>query len=342
MRRARRTVVPALLALVAILSPAAALPVSAQSSAPPTAEPEPEGIALMPKPGTAGVSASGSHYELGVVPVGGTFRGQLIARNLGGETETAQLYGADSIPARGGGFGFTIKDQQPVDVGSWLRITPERVTVGPHQDVPVEFVLTVPVGATPGEHVGGAVLEPVEPASGGAVRIGTRVVVGIYLTVAGAGGEAAPDLAITKLRAPRTGAGICPTVAYTNSGTTVLDPTAEITVRPGFGRPTKTYLAGKVGGVAPGASIEVELPCVKKTPLGRSKVTITLKYPGGSEQASAAVNHWPFTVVAAGSILLLVLLALLWLFFLAKRRDDEGEDEEGAADSGEFAVGHRE
>ncbi len=330
----------AAVALAAAFAPASLAPAAAQTPTPPPSQattPEPEGIALSPKPGTPGLSSSGTHFELGQVGIGRPVRGTLIARNLGEKTETADLYGADAVPARGGGFGFTPRGEAPMDVGAWIRLDTKRITLARRQEATVGFTVVVPNGATAGEHIGGVILEPVDPASGGAVSIGTRVAVGVYLTVGGSGSEALhPGLTITTVRAPLRDGRACPHIAYTNSGTSVLDPTAEISVDPLLPGKTKRYPAGKVGGVAPGASIEVDLPCVNTVPFGKSRITVTLRYPGGSAERGTDVNRWPFTVVAAGSILLLLLLGLLWLFFLLKRRDKEEEEEE--AEEGDVPV----
>ncbi len=300
-------------------------PSSAQTPTPSSA-PEPMGVALAPKPGTPGISPSGSHFEFGRVDIGATKRGVLVARNLGDTTETVQLYGADAIPARGGGFGFTPSGETAKDVGAWIRLDIRRIILGPRAEQTVSFEVVVPAGASAGEHIGGVVVEPVESVSGGGFRVGTRVAVGIYLTVAGSGAAALqPSLTITKLRAPVSKGQACPRIAYANNGTAVLDPTATITVDPGFGRKPVSYPAGKVGGLPPGAAVEVDLPCVRKVPIGSSRLTVTLDYPGGSAGRAVGVSRWPFSVVAAGLLLLLLLLALLWLF-LARRRNDRDDE----------------
>lgn len=315
-------------------APQLAPPALAQTAPPSqSAEPVPRGIAISPLEGTPGRSASGSHFELGDVAIGRRVHGELLARNIGDTVETGDLYAADALPARGGGFGFSARTEKPKDVGAWITIDTRRITLRPHEETTFGFDLVIPAGATGGEHIGGIVLEPVAPASGGAgVKIGTRQAVGIYLTVTGATAAAPrPELTITRLTAPLRDGAACPTVSYTNSGTTVLDPTVDIEVDPVLGRRPTTYPAGKAGGVAPGESLTVDLPCVRKVPVGKSTLTIRLKYPQGSAQKSVDVNRWPFTVLAAGSLLLLLLLALLWLFFLAKRRNRDENDEPAVA-----------
>ncbi|HVE99060.1 MAG TPA: hypothetical protein VNA12_07760 [Mycobacteriales bacterium] len=326
-----RTLIRCVLSALLVASLGTA-PVAAQTP-PPSEPPEPTGVTLIPKTGSPGISTSGTHFEFGLVPPGRAIKGQLLARNIGDETESAILYGADATPARGGGFGFTTNEETPRLVGAWLRLDRDRITLKGKETATIGFELVVPEGAPGGEHVGGLILQDAEPTSTGAVAIGTRIAVGVYLTVQGGSAQALrPSITITKLRAPVSGGEACPTLGYTNTGTAVLDPTAEIVVDPKLPGKTKSYPVGKVGGVPPGTSIEVELPCVAKVPIGGSTLTVRLGFPGGGAERGTDITHWPFAVYAAGSLLLLlILLLLLWLFLAKRRNDDEEEVESSGA-----------
>lgn len=306
-----------------------------------TGQPEPSGITLTPAPGSPHVSKSGTHFELGMVEPGAVTRGTLLARNLGDQTERATVYGADAIPARGGGFGFTTQRERPTDVGAWIKLDRTEITLAGKQTTTFGFQVVVPPGATAGEHIGGLVLQPVDPASGGTVEIGTRIAVGLYLTVAGGSAEPLrPSLTITKLVTPVRDGRVCPTVAYRNTGTAVLDPTAELRVDPKLPGATKRYPLGKAGGVPPGGSVEVDLPCVDRVPFGGSELDLTLSFPGGSAGRATDVTYWPFSIIAAGSLLLLVLLALLWLYLFLRRRDKREEEEASDGVTGQAAPTH--
>lgn len=329
MDRARRLIrLVSSTVLVGVLAAAGA---QAQTP-PPSQPPEPSGVTLLPDRSSSAVSKSGSHFEFGVVVPGSPKRGVLLARNLGNETEEAELYAADAIPARGGGFGFTTKEEGAQRVGAWLTLDRTRITLRAKETTTIGFRLLVPEGAPAGEHVGGLMLQPIQPTSTGTVVIGTRIAVGVYVTVQGGSAEPLrPGITITKLRAPVKDGQTCPTLAYTNSGTAVLDPTADIVVDPKLPGDAKRYPVGKVGGVLPGTSIEVDLPCVKKLPLGGSTVTVRLGFPGGSAERGTDVTYWPFAVYAAGSLLLLILLLLLWLLLAKRRKRDEDDDETSGA-----------
>jgi len=301
-----------------------AVSAGAQTAPPASEPPAPSGITVRPAPGSKSVSKSGSHFELGVVTPGTPWRGAVFLRNLGDTTETSDLYGADAIPARGGGFGFTPRGEKPTDVGAWITLDKSRITLKARETATVGFSVAVPTSAPGGERVGGVIAEPVEAVSGGGFSVGTRIAVAVYLTVPGsAGAPLRPSLTITKLRIPVRNGQACPSLSYTNDGTAVLDPTARITVDPVLGGSAKSYPAGKVGGLPPGGSIDVELPCVRSVPPGPSRITIELDYPGGTASDDVRVTHWPFAVIAAGILLLLVLLALLAMLLrsLLKRRE---------------------
>ena len=126
------------------------------------------------------------------VTAGQTLTDGVTVENLGAVPITFTLYPADAFNAGGGG-GFALREfgKPNKDVGTWVKLSKNQVTVPPKKSLTVPFTMTVPRNASPGDHVGGIVAlnasaEQVQQQQG--VTVGIRRAVGtrIYARVAGA------------------------------------------------------------------------------------------------------------------------------------------------------------
>jgi hypothetical protein len=112
---------------------------------------------------------------------------------------TFRLYATDAFNDVEGAFDVLAGSKKPKEVGAWIRLDQEMITLAAKKQATVPVTVHVPAGAAPGDHAG-AVLAS-SPAVGtspdGKVitvdrRTGTRV----YIRVAG---PLHPELAITKV-----------------------------------------------------------------------------------------------------------------------------------------------
>lgn len=72
------------------------------------------------------------------------------------------------------------------DVGTWIKLSKNEVTLAPYTSEIVPFTFTVPADAEPGDHMGGIVIQEKEvPKGEGSITIITRVGVRIYERVPG-------------------------------------------------------------------------------------------------------------------------------------------------------------
>ncbi len=108
--------------------------------------------------------------------------------NLGNEQLTFRVYATDAFNTETGEFGLLPGGDDPVDVGTWVTLAQENLTVPPGMAVTVPITITIPEGATPGDHVG-AVLASSEALStnesGNAVVLDRRTGTRLYLRVNG-------------------------------------------------------------------------------------------------------------------------------------------------------------
>ncbi len=323
----RRLVVPLLLVLL-LATPGA----SAQQ--PPV--PSGQGVNVVPSPDSRYRGANGTVAELGQVAPDQPVRDAVLVRSSFDEDREVLLYGADAVPARGGGFGFDARTDSREQVGAWLSVA-ESVVVPARGEVRVEYTVAVPAGTPGGEYVGGLVAEPVGQAAGSGVQTVTRFAMALYLRVPGGSagetpGRGSPDgrFVFERLELRRQGDLVCPVTSYRNDSQDILDPTASVRVEGVLGRGGSYEQRG--GAVLPGSAATVELPCVGR-PLGpRGRVEVTLSTPRGTERltADAAWLPWPFVVACLS--LLLLLVALLLLLLRGARRRRRPDAAERAAD----------
>jgi len=105
-------------------------------------------------------------------------------------SQTFYVYPADIAKSTGGGFAIKQRKEEMTDIGSWIEIEKNEVTLPPKSSRTIKFTLTVPNDnkLDAGEHAGGiAVEEKVDenlPKKDG-ITIHTRIGVRVYITLPG-------------------------------------------------------------------------------------------------------------------------------------------------------------
>jgi hypothetical protein len=290
-----------------------------------------EGVNVVPVQGSAFRDPTGSFVELGEVELGRAVADAVLVRSTLREDVEVLLYGADAVPARGGGFGFDGRGEPAEQVGAWLRLDQPSVVVPAGGSVEVPFTVTVPPGTPGGEYVGAVVAEPADQAVGSGVGTVTRFAMSVYLRVPGGAAGATPGrgrpdgrFTASELELRKDGEAVCPVVTYRNESQDILDPVARVRVDGPLGR--ASGYEQKAGGVLPDTEATVVLPCLSRPPGPGTRVVVELETPRGEQrlEADAAWLPWPF-VVASTSLLLLVL-ALLALLLRGLRRRRHAAD----------------
>jgi Bacterial protein of unknown function (DUF916) len=83
----------------------------------------------------------------------------LIVTNVGSATGTVNLYPVDAFTAATGGIVFRARTDARLDVGTWIKLSQQRVTLGAGQRQVVSFQVIIPPHVRSGQHVGGIVAE---------------------------------------------------------------------------------------------------------------------------------------------------------------------------------------
>ncbi|MEV8512361.1 DUF916 domain-containing protein [Dactylosporangium sp. NPDC051484] len=315
----------------------AAAPVVA---APPNPSPSPGASAPGGTPVTWSVAPAAAQgpdgrpaFELETDP-GQTLRDVVAVTNFSAAPVTFRLYASDAVNTASGGFDLLAGDTKPTDVGAWVVLARQQVTVPAHATVNVPFTLAVPANGTPGDHVGGIVASLQQPGSGPVVienRIGSR----IYLRVHG---KLVPSLAVTRLDAdyhdsinPFSGGDV--TVDYTvrNTGNVRLAAGQLVDVTAATGSRLSTAAGPAVAELLPGQSLRYRLTVHGVGPLGPLGANVVVtpaavkgdKYTEslsaaalGTGQRSADLFAMPWSQLAV----LLLLAGAVWLSVIELRR----------------------
>ena len=160
---------------------------------------------------------------------------QFVVKNGSKSSESFVVYGEDAtnVPVTGG-YAFEQRSQMHnTTVGTWLTVGTSQFTVPPGKELVATFQLTIPANASPGDHVGGLVVEQVKAttpqASSGGVNVVLRRVIRMYVHVVGA---SFPELTIENLtvfhQSPAfpylEGTKVAVRFDLVNTGNEIIDP----------------------------------------------------------------------------------------------------------------------
>ena len=266
-------------------------------------------------------------YELGQ---GAVLEDSVILSNFGTVDLTFRVYATDAFNNADGQFDLLSGDQPPTDVGSWITLAQELITVPACKQVTIPMTITVPADAAPGDHAG-AVLASSESIGtgpeGAAVTLDRRTGTRVYLRVSG---DLFPELAVADVDTSYDHAlsplGGGATVTYTieNRGNVRMGGTASMTIGGPFGLGDQTIQLPDVPELLPGESITVTADAKDVAALFLSFTTVKVVPTDGGASGSAAGDDTTFTPPLS------VLVGLLLVIFgvLARRayRRHRGDD----------------
>jgi hypothetical protein len=90
---------------------------------------------------------------------GGTVRGKVEVLNVGSKAGTTNLYAVDATTGETSGAVYRSKGEPRRDVGRWISISSQTLSLGPGESRIVSFAVHVPDDAKPGQHLGGLVAQ---------------------------------------------------------------------------------------------------------------------------------------------------------------------------------------
>jgi hypothetical protein len=170
-------------------------------------------IFASPSSATSPVSADELGFTMSVVPLsdpaitangyfvyrvqGSTgLTGSVLLKNPGAQAITIELAAVDATTAQTGGTAFETGNLTTNATGAWLKLAASSVTLAGGTQQPVDFAVTVPQSAGPGQYLAGisayvrsvpstAVADQGSARVGASVTMQTRYVIGVQVDVAG-------------------------------------------------------------------------------------------------------------------------------------------------------------
>lgn len=274
-RWARVLMVPAV--AFALLVPAAAA----------QAEDETVGIAGGPANETGPDGRSRFSYSAGP---GQNVADRFVVRNTGTTEQTVTVFGSDAYNTNDGAFALLETGDQPVDAGSWVTFAgapSAEVTLAPGAQQVLDFTVTVPADATPGDHAAGIVVSA--QAAEGQVVVDRRVATRLYVRVSG---PLTPALTISSIAASQTqgwnpfNGPVDVTVTVQNTGNVALAADVSASVTSWFGMAASSTAREELPELLPGTTREVTFRVPSVARWGYLKPVVQLD-PKASTDATA-------------------------------------------------------
>ncbi|WP_327367805.1 COG1470 family protein [Streptomyces sp. NBC_01217] len=223
-------------------------------------------------------------------PPGTVLQDRLSVTNSGTAPVTVRLRGADAYNTDDG--GFAVRDGKgSTGTGAWLRTAAAEVTVPARTRADVPFSVTVPAGATPGDHPGAIIVRSGDRSMG--VRIQLRV-----------GGPTLAALTVEDVSVSGR------TIHYTlvNRGNTALTPRLAVGADGVFGKLLRRGARTLPVELLPGQRVRLSEPWRDAPALDSATVRLRVTAAGGAHgEATARAVFVPW---AAGGAALLLLAAV--------------------------------
>lgn len=279
------------------------------------------GPALAVDNGTLGIRPSNESdfFHVGLAP-GAAADETAIVSNHTGAPVTLLTYAVDGQNTAQGTFAFAGQDDPAKGVGAWVHLDGGQVTVPAETDTPVHFRLTVPEGTPPGDYAGGVIIQapPVQGTTttvhDTAVRIDTvlRQGVRIYLKV---DGTPVKSLTHGSLTWAQHGSDLDFTLPVTNTGNTILHPTADLSLG-GWPDNGATARFSTPESVLPGSTVDLHATLAGAPPAQDGTASARIASEAGTQEATTGILYAPW--LALGIALVLAAAALYGLWRLAR------------------------
>ena len=204
--------------------------------------------------------------------------------NSGTAKGSASLYPVDATTGQTSGAVYLNQNDPRKDVGSWLRLGVQQVTLNPGQSQVVSYQITIPGTVRSGQHLGGIVAENLtqssSPQSNSAIQIKVKnlTIVAVQVNLPG---TAIEQLAGTGVQAGGEHSYQELLVGLSNTGTVMLKPEGTLQVTDAQGQVVKN-MSLKLDTFLPQTAINYPVAITGKAlNVGDYQATLTLTYGNG-------------------------------------------------------------
>jgi hypothetical protein len=254
--------------------------------------------------GTLGIrpATESDFFHLSVSP-GETLQATAIVSNYTTAPVTLLTYAVDGLTTAQGAFALEGQENVSQGVGLWSTVPSTSITVSAQSQLEVPITITVPANTTPGDYVGGLIIqEPLvtgdvaNSADGTALRLDVihRQGVRIYLNVSG---TPVTQLQMGDLAWTQSGDVVTVSLPLTNAGNTTLHPTGDVAFSSLVGVNASSPFTIPES-ITPGATVVLRSEMNAATFIQLGRITATVE-----SEAPAARASTPFVIIPWWSIL---------------------------------------
>jgi hypothetical protein len=266
-------------------------------------------------------------FHLSLYP-GAAMEANAIVSNHTQSPVTLLSYPVDATSTPQGAFALANQDEPRPGVGGWVQLNADQITVAANSELKVPFRISVPAGTPPGDYAGGLIIQspPVQGRTSTvngdtAVRLDViqRQGVRIYLKVAG---TAVSTLQHGDLSWQQTGDTLAFTLPLSNTGNTILHPTATLDVSSWLGANTRLTF-DTPESVLPGATLDLHARLTQAPLIQAGNAEATMTSEAGTEHARTSIIYAPWALVVFGLLILAAALYGAWRAarFVRRARD---------------------
>ena len=304
---------------------------------------------------TVGIRTANAHggddrgvFDYEILP-GGVVQDWVAISNFRAKPITVRLFAKDATSTMDAGFQIQASADAPTDLGSWISLKENKLTLPARTEVVVPFQLGVPRNPTPGDHAGAIVVSLLakEPnPRGGSIVIDHRIGMRIHLRVPG---DLKPALRIENLKvdwdggSSWTGRGAA-TVSYDvrNTGNVRMNATGAVALDRALGLPGVRAGVPEVDDLLPGGTAHYRTVVKNVFGTGPMKAVLTLhgvpEDPALRAKAADVIKTqgfpaWPWLFIVTVVLLLGLLGAAGWYDRRRRRQRDLRRAELEAAEA---------
>jgi Protein of unknown function C-terminal (DUF3324)/Bacterial protein of unknown function (DUF916) len=222
--------------------------------------------------------------------------------NIGTARGSVSLFPVDATTGQTSGAVYLNSDDPRKDVGAWLKLDVQQLTLDPGQSQVVAFQVTIPDTVRPGQHLGGIVAENLTQQSNTTtksakkntstfqVNIKNLTIIAVQVNLPGTPVE---QLADTGVQAGGTNGYQQLLVGLSNTGTVMLKPTGTLQIRDAQGHVVEHYLL-KLDTFLPQTAINYPV-AIKGQALGTGDYQATLDLTYGHGKVLKSTTRFSIT-----------------------------------------------
>ncbi|MGO1543087.1 MAG: WxL protein peptidoglycan domain-containing protein [Gulosibacter sp.] len=297
--------------------------------------------------GEQGENRSSFSYEL---EPGATVEDAIQVRNTGTEQLSLNIYAADAFTTSDGAVDILPADQPSVDAGMWIVPTTESIDLAPGESTTVNFTITIPNSATPGDHSAALVASLLEADTGSQVQVERRL--GLRVTIRVPGDLTANvtlDAVETNYSAtwnPFSPGRVNVTYSLTNTGNTRINVVDDVRLSGLFGWFPSATFGTEATDLLPGSTVNVtrEVPTGVIGPVSGELTIVntpndeSVAAPESplTQEVSAVATPWMLILLLVIVLAAIIVVIVIWIrrrrmaqwIAYARRKQEEEESEE--------------